>query len=656
MSSKSKKVQPKSSTPVLDDVLVSNTTNVNFWENQQLHQLILFIAAILLYANTLIADYTIDDAIVITDNMFTTQGISGIPGILKYDTFYGFFKEAGKANLVAGGRYRPFTLIMFAIEYQLFGNTPGFSHLINILLFGLTGVLLYRVVLQWLGKTDAIRAGFIAFFTALLFVAHPIHTEAVANIKGRDEIVALLCSFGALYFLWQALETSDFKKSFWAGLIFLCGLLSKENTITFVAIIPLAFYVFSKFSISSVLKNMLPVFGATVLFLIIRTAVIGTQTGEPPVELMNNPFLKLQNGQYIPFSMNEKMATIFYTLYKYIVLLIFPHPLTHDYYPRHIDIQSFGNPTVLFSVVLYIALAVWAVVGVLRKKITGFAAAYYLVTLSIVSNIVFPIGTNMSERFVYMPSFAFCLVIGLLLWYLYKKIGTLTIALPALMLFLFGYKTITRNLVWKDNFTLFMTDIHVSPNSAKLCNAVGGDLIRVYSAEKDPAVKKAKLEEAIRSLKKAVEIHPIYKNAYLLMGNAYFYLSDLQNAIKSYEQALVLDPNYADAKKNLAISYRDMGRKAGEQENNVAKALEYLTKAYSINKDDIETVRLLGVANGMSGKFADAALYFKRQTELDPKNARAWFDLGNSLLYSGNKTEGEAMIAKAKQMDPKVGG
>jgi len=81
---------------------------------------LLMIFCFLLYGNTLNHDYTQDDAIVIYDNMYTTQGISGIPGILKYDTFKGFFKVEGKDKLVSGGRYRPFTLIMFALEWQLF--------------------------------------------------------------------------------------------------------------------------------------------------------------------------------------------------------------------------------------------------------------------------------------------------------------------------------------------------------------------------------------------------------------------------------------------------------------------------------------------------------------------------------------------------------
>ena len=78
----------------------------------------LFVLSVLLYANTFQHDFAQDDAIVITDNMFTTEGFSGLSGLFQYDTFYGFFKEEGKDKLVSGGRYRPLTPAMFAVEYE----------------------------------------------------------------------------------------------------------------------------------------------------------------------------------------------------------------------------------------------------------------------------------------------------------------------------------------------------------------------------------------------------------------------------------------------------------------------------------------------------------------------------------------------------------
>ena len=106
-----------------------------FFSNTLLQSMLLFAFSFLLYANTLTHGFVQDDAIVITDNMFTSKGVDGIPGILSKDTFFGFFKVEGKENLVSGGRYRPLTLVLFALLYQLVGNNPFWFHLVTVLLF-----------------------------------------------------------------------------------------------------------------------------------------------------------------------------------------------------------------------------------------------------------------------------------------------------------------------------------------------------------------------------------------------------------------------------------------------------------------------------------------------------------------------------------------
>ncbi len=210
--------------------------------NNKVHNWVLFLMGVLLYANTFTHDFAQDDAIVITDNMFTQQGISGIPGILTKDTFFGFFKDENKANLVAGGRYRPLTLVLFALEYELFGENPTVNHIVNALLYGLTGVFLYLLLLQFFPKKkDETKSFWIALAGSLLFIAHPIHTEAVANIKGRDEIMTLLLSLMALFYAFRAYRTKRLGLSVLAGVLFFLALLAKENAITFLAVVPLAF-------------------------------------------------------------------------------------------------------------------------------------------------------------------------------------------------------------------------------------------------------------------------------------------------------------------------------------------------------------------------------------------------------------------------------
>ena len=181
------------------------TATISLFMNTRLHIILIFVLSFLLYSNTITHDYALDDSIVILENEFTKQGISGISDILNYDTFVGFFGK--KKDLVAGGRYRPMSLVTFALEWQFFGQNPTISHFINILMYGLTGVVLYLLMLlMFKNIRPPLEAYFIAIATTILFLTHPIHTEAVANIKGRDEIMALLGSLTTLYWAFKYLR------------------------------------------------------------------------------------------------------------------------------------------------------------------------------------------------------------------------------------------------------------------------------------------------------------------------------------------------------------------------------------------------------------------------------------------------------------------
>ena len=317
------------------------------------HSWIAFLVGTLCYVNTLGHQYTQDDAIVIYDNMYTTKGISGWKGLFTKDTFFGFFKTEGKANLVKGGRYRPLTPAMFAIEYQLSGGKPWLGHLINILLYGLLCMMIYKLLLNLFLNNDKGEGDeamkYMALAAALIFAVHPLHTEAVANIKGRDEIMAMMGAVVSTWCLLKYIDNGKVSMLVYSCLAFFVGLLSKENTITYLAVIPLALYVFRKKSLGQSIAYTLPLLAPTFVFLLIRFAILGADFGDEPRELMNNPYLKMVGGNYVPFTSGERMATIIYTLGKYIALLLWPQPLTNDYYPRHINIMTFGDPKVLLS-------------------------------------------------------------------------------------------------------------------------------------------------------------------------------------------------------------------------------------------------------------------------------------------------------------------
>ncbi len=656
----------------------------------------LFVLGVMLYANTLRHDYAVDDAIVIYDNEFTCKGMAGYGGLLKYDTFRGFFKVEGKEKLVSGGRYRPLTPLMYATEVQLFApkkrdvagqpvkdkdgdtvfdpneggklNTVKFvGHLINVLLYGLTGVLVFWFLLKILspdGKTTGSSASpyggfgpFVALAAALLFVVHPIHTEVVANVKGRDEIVSLLGSLAALYLSLKAFYEGKNKLNIAAAVLFFLALLSKENAITFLAIVPLTYFFFTKANTGKIVVQTLPFLAGAVVFLAIRFAVLGADFGSAPRELMNNPFLKLVGNQYVDFSFAERMATNFFTLGKYLVLLLFPHPLSHDYYPRAIGIMSFGDWQVILAVLAHLGLLVFALVRLPKRDVLSYAILFYLITLSIASNFIFPIGTNMNERFLYMPSIGFALLVGALAYRFANDVGRPKPALLVVgcaVLLALSVKTVSRNSAWKDNFTLFTTDIKTVPNSAKLRNATGGELV-AQSAKPENATRKMEmLKEAIGHLQEAMKIHPGYKNPLLIMGNAYNYLQDYEASIQAYEQALKLDPDYGEAKNNLAITYRQAGQFYGEKKGDIQKAFTYLNKAYEMNPNEYETLRLLGVANGVSGNPAKAIEFFTKALEKEPKLAAAYYNLASAYGNAGQVDKAAELMAKAKELNPNI--
>ncbi len=637
-----------------------------WFTNKKLHFLIISVFCALMYSNTLSFDYALDDAIVITENEYTVKGFGGIGDIMSKDTFRGFFKEEGKANLVTGGRYRPLTLVMFAIERSIFGKSAFWGHLFNIVWYAATCCMLYLLLLRIFSerKKDGF-AWFVALATALIFAAHPVHTECVANIKGRDEIIALLGSLATAYLVLKSWQEKNNGLGYVAAVVFFITFFSKENTVTFLGVIPLMLYVYTKADVGSIVKKTAPLLVAFLGFFAIRSSILDSSLLETPMEMMNNPFVKAEGGQYVKFTAAERFSTIMFTLGRYIELMFVPYPLTHDYYPRHIGIMNFSNWKVILSILSHIGLLIFGLREAFRKSTIGFGILYYLGTLFIVSNFIFPVGTNMAERFLFMPSVGFCLIIAVLLYKLgisVSKVDKITnfsqLKVPVmsvgLICIVFSILTFLRNPVWENNLTLFTQDAKISVNSAKLQNAAGGVLIDTYSDEKNETLRTEKLLQAVKHLKQAVVIHPNYKNAYLLLGNAHNYLNKFEEAIPYYNKALSLDPSYEEAKNNMAITYRDAGRYYGEKQNNLSKSLEYLLKAEKANPNDFETLRLLGVALGMSGQTQQAITYFERCTKLQPKNAGAWLNLGNAYGQAGNIQKADEFRQKAIEIDPNV--
>lgn len=657
-------------------------------------KVILFVFGFLLYAQTVNFEYALDDKIVIISNQITTRGFDGVMDHFFYDSMDGFWAEQygidvadlDKDALVAGGRYRPLSLVSYAIEYELFGENPWWSHLINALLYGATGLVLFHLMMRLFPsslKKDIWKT--IPFWTTLLFLAHPLHVEVVANIKGRDEILSLLFGLMALIQTLKYVDSRNNQNLIWAfGLLFL-SLMSKETTIAFVALGPLMMYFFDIGKMKDWNKSFVVLLGAGVLYTLIRYMIIGGGADTEVTELMNDPFL-YANG-------SERLATIFLVFAAYIKLLFMPFPLTHDYYPYHLPFLEDGQQYAIWSDIGVIAGVLimlgllWVIIkGFKRKSIYAFAALFFLGTAILISNFFFPIGVFMNERFMYAPS------IGMLMALTYFLLEELpakaksfkpvtAIGLMGVVTIVFSGMTLSRSQAWKNDATLALTDVATSTGSAKANMAAGDALIKEISEEKNPDVKTEMINEAYGYLKTSLDIYPEYFPPLDLLGKLYFESGNYAESIKFYGYCVERKPTKQSFKDNIfyignklaqelryeeavqaydkALTYSPNDKRyllAAAQVfardlKNPSRALPYMEKAYQFYPNDADVAEKLAITYAMLNRYPDAIQILEPLYQANPNNVSIMKNLGIAYYQSGQIERGTILVEKSQTLN-----
>lgn len=608
----------------------------SFWRRNVLAGITLFVIAIGLYAYTTTFDYVLDDQIVLTSNNFTKKGVDGIYDIMTKESFVGRFGE--QKNLVTGARYRPLSIVTFALEYHFFGLNTIVSHVINVFLYALLGVLLFRIFSLFFPQKEPTNWYFsLPFLATLLFIVHPVHTEVVANVKGRDEIMTLIGALGALYCTFKFVATNNLLFLFFSGCTFLLALFSKENALTFLAVIPLSLYFFTKTTTKKIALSLIPLVLAAAAYLWVRYVVIGyflSSDGAPITDIMNNPFYGL--------SINEKFATIFYTLGLYIKLLFFPHPLTHDYYPFQIPIINWSDLRAIIPVIGYAILGITALIGLRKKTVLGYGIIVYLATLSIVSNIPFTVGTFMNERFLFMPSIGFSLILA---WFLIDKLPAIIkkrniknpqvasyIGLGVLGIFLLGFtfKTIDRVPDWKNRMTLNLSGATASPNSARANCFLGTAIFETeYKPSNDNAQQRELIKEIAYFIDRALAIHPTYGSALIMhsgvVAEEYKYDRDLKKLLDEFYFILTRKSNVpfvgeylahlssrADQQQLADFAYKMGYQFFGETKKDYNNAIKYLNYGLQAAPNNRTLLQSMGNIYQLMGDNQKASTYFSR--------------------------------------------
>ncbi len=560
----------------------------------------------LLYTNTFNHRYVLDDHGIVQSNKITKAPVSWDNTVKIFTTPH----RKGDNSDLENSLYRPFCKLLFNIEWHWFNEQPSGFHKMNVVLYALCCGLLFFVLYDAFNKK-----WIIAFLVSLLFAIHPVHTEVVANIKSMDEILSMLGVLIALRGIQLYIRKNSILYLLVAVLGFLIGLFSKEGTVVFVAIIPLFLYYFYSVSLK---KNITlsSVFAlCTAFFLLCRQNALvwelkklGTYKPTGKVSALDNYMSLCTDG----FS---KFASAVATLGNYIKLFFVPYPLSCDYSYKTFEPITMADPKFILCFMFFIGLLVFTIITWRKKNAIAFGVLWFFISIVLVSNVFFLIGSSFSDRFLFIPSLGLALSFVCLLYhYFYKdeqEYGFLKSLTKAPVLFgvvllmcaIYSFKTYERNEDWRTDYKLFSTDLVKFPDATHLLFYLGNHLSSSeYTEGKTPQESKQANYDAIANLSKSLSIYPaLPSDGYNQLGKAYFNIGKLDSAQKYYAKALTEDSTNGIFINNMGTVYYNTNR--------LAESFPYFVKAHLRDSTESDFMNNIGCVYGATQR-PDSAIYW----------------------------------------------
>ena len=407
--------------------------------NERMRIGLLLAVAMLVYGNTLLNGFTLDDDTYILHNATVTNL-----------SVRGLFEPAEATNV-----FRPLTFATFALNWAAGGARPFGYHLFNLLLHAVVTLLLYLVFRKLL---EAVPQGTtVAWAAALLFAVHTIHTEAVASIVGRSELLAV-------GFLLAAWFLHLHNRPVFAMVCFVLALMSKESAVAFVPLVLAGDYARGKLK---PLHRYGWIAGLGVVYIALLWKVQGGRFGGKGISFLDNPLAKL------PASL--RILNALRVAWKYVGLQVYPATLSCDYSYNAILLYANWRHTALAAVAALLVLGLWVWTLWAKRGEWFLAGTIYLSGFAVTANILMPTGTIMGERLAYLPSAGFCLLAALLWIRLEKRQQKLAWAVLVIVVAALGARTVVRNRDWRDNFSLYSAAVRAVPGSAKIHYGLGAE-------------------------------------------------------------------------------------------------------------------------------------------------------------------------------------
>ena len=610
-----------------------------FLDKPVIRLLLIVLLGLLCYSNTFHVPFLYDDAIFITNNPLVKD--------------FGYFIDQSKSetlNLpIDVRRYiktRHVGYLSLWANYRLGGLKVEGYHVANLALHVINALLVYLVVLLTF-RTPALggspireRSGLIALFAGLLFVAHPIQTEAVTYILQRLVILAaMFYLLSMVLYIGSRLSEGRASKYMLYALSLIAavlGMKTKENTFLLPVTIALYEILFFRGGFKKKAVCLLPLL---LTMLIIPLSYMGMNVDYGGLGNALDTVTRLEPGSRLDY-----LFTQFRVVVSYLGLLLVPVGQNVDHDPS--TYHSFFEPPVFLSFLLLLGIFCLGILLYYRSRITdhalrvaAFGIFWFFLALSVESSVM-PIGEMMVEYRVYLPSAGFFTAIMVLLFafceYLKARwpiADKAVVSLLFLVVFVLGGTAYTRNTVWQNEVSLWEDSVRKSPRKARPHNNVGS---AYYS--------NSLTDKAIEHYRIAIELKPDYALAHNNLGVAYMSRGLTEKAIKHYLAALDNNPSDAQAHNNLGIAYKTKGL--------IDKAIEQYFIALKLKPDNVKTYNNLGNAYKLKGLIDKAIEQYLVALELDPEYTDAHYNLGNTYLSISLVDKAIQHYLTALRLDP----
>ncbi len=597
--------------------------------------LLICVIAFVIYSPALRGPFVWDDELLIQNN----------PHVTSLDQAGRLFTEDVEAT---GGErsalYRPLMMTTFALDYGLWRLHPVGYHVVNVAWhIAVALMVFYLAFVLFEGAVPA-------FIASILFLVHPVHTEAVSYISGRSDPMSVLFLLGVL-FLYIRRPLSAAANFFAMVGAYAACLLSRESGLILPAFILLYHGAFKKKIDRFSFGGLLVVAAA---YVVLRLTALDFLI----------PHALAGKG-----SLLSRLPGFFAAFVQYLRLLVWPADLHMEY---GTVIFRLTDPLALVGLLLLSATCGLLVYAWRRSRLIAFGIGWFLLGLLPFSNL-FPINAYMAEHWLYLPSIGLFLIAAHVLHNLYQRppLKKLALGLTAALVGFYGTVTFIHNKYWSDPIYFYERTFAFAPYSWRVANNLGTTyqemeeldkaeeyLLKAIALKPDSAEahnnlgivysRDGRFEEAFAYLNKALALDPEYAAAYRNLGNTYRRAERPEEATEAYQKALSLRPDYA-------MAYAGLGNLAHDAED-YGEAVRLYEKALAIDPGCVEAYNNLGVVKQKAGE-GKALEYYRQAIEKDPNNADAYANLALAHQQLGRYEEAMAVYEKLFELKPRhVGG